>query len=427
MEAFHYPRLGETVYRSKLPNGLTVVVIPREGFSKKLAYFAAGCGSMHRKFSMDGAVFEAPMGVAHYLEHKLFDMPGRDISAEFAELGASVNAFTSYDMTAYHFSCTDHFERCLELLLEFVSGPYFTQESVDKEQGIIGQEIDMNVDAPETRVFENLMEAMYENHPIREPILGTRKTISAITPEVLYSCHKAYYRPENMILCVVADVPPEQILALAERATRDMPCPEVTLEVGWQESSACQMNAVTVQMEVARPMFQLGFKCDDFGTGEEAAYWEFVGDLAAEALFGESSELYLQMYEQGLIDPSFAGGLDIVPGMALLTATGDSDDPEAIRQAILEQGQKIARDGIPEADFLRMKRSTLGGKLRGLDSFDSVCFRVCAYQFTGFDYFRFPEIYETINREDVRRFIEKTVVPERCCLSVVEPKEDNQC
>lgn len=285
----------------------------------------------------------------------------------------------------------------------------------------------MNVDAPETQVFENLMAAMYQKHPIREPILGTRASIGEITPQTLYDCHKAYYRPENMILCVVADADPEEIFRMAEQATAQMPCPQVTLDTCWQESAACEQHRVSVQMEVARPMFQLGFKCNDFGTGAEAAYWEFVGDLAAEALFGESSPLYLQMYEQGLIDPTFAGGLDIVPGMALLTATGDSDDPEAVMQAILKQAEKIAAEGIPEADFLRMKRSTLGGKIRGLDSFDSTCFRVCAYQFTGFNYFRFPEIYETVTAEDVRRFVIENVTPERCCLSVVAPKEEDEC
>ena len=293
MEKRIYPRLNEEIFWDRLPNGLTVAVVPRKGFSKKMAYFVVGTGSLQRKFTMDGQEFCAPMGVAHFMEHKLFDMPGRDISGEFGALGAMVNAFTGYDMTAYYFSCTQNFSQCLKLLLEMVTKPYFTDESVAKEQGIIGQEIDMNEDAPETKIFEDLMEAMYQNHPVREPILGTRQTIGQITPQVLYQCHRAFYRPENMILCVIADCDPEQIRAMALEMTGDMSCPQVQMQWHWEESLHREKDVITSRMEVARPMFQIGFKCDDMGTGEQAIYQEFVGDLAAEVLFGESSELYL--------------------------------------------------------------------------------------------------------------------------------------
>ena len=424
MEKRIYPRLDEVVYWDRLPNGLTLAVVPRQGFSKKMAYFVTGAGSLVREFTMDGKKYCAPMGVAHFLEHKLFDMPGRDISAEFASMGASVNAFTSYDMTAYYFSCTDHFYPCLKLLLEMVAKPYFTEESVAKEQGIIGQEIDMNEDAPETKVFEDLMGIMYENHPIREPILGTRQTIAQITPQVLYDCHRAGYRPENMILCVIADADPEKIRDLAAEMTAGMDCPQVEMKALWPEQPACMQESIHSQMEVSRPMFQLGFKCEPLEKGDKGIYQEFVGDLAAEVLFGESSQLYLRLYEQGLIDPSFGGGLDTVPGMSLLTASGDSDDSEAVRDAILEQAKIIGKIGISEEDFLRIKRSTLGGRIRGLDSFDSVCFRICAYHFSGFDYFRFPEIYESVKAEDVQEFIRQVVTKQRCSLSVIEPKEE---
>ena len=424
MERRKYPRLNEEIFWDRLPNGLTIAVVPRKGFSKKMAYFVTGTGSLHREFTMDGNAYDVPMGIAHFLEHKLFDMPGRDISGEFATMGASVNAFTSYDMTAYYFSCTENFDQCLKLLLEMVTQPYFTDESVEKEQGIIGQEIDMNEDAPENRIFEELTKIMYREHPIREPILGTRQTIGKITPQVLYDCHKAFYRPENMILCVVADSEPEEIRKIALEMTGGVSCPQVEMKRQWNEDDTCPGQNASSYMEVARPMFQIGFKCDELGMGEQAIYREFVGDLAAEVLFGESSELYSRLYEQGVIDPSFGGGLDTVPGMAMLTATGDSDDPVYVRDAILAQAQKIAAEGIDEAEFLRIKRSTLGGRIRGLDSFDSVCFRICAYYFSGFDYFRFPEVYESVKAEDVQKFIAQTITSQRCAMSVIEPKEE---
>ena len=259
-----YPQLDETLYTTTLPNGLSVMVVPRPGFTKKLCYLATDFGSIHREFTLDGITYHVPAGIAHFLEHKLFDMPGRDITAEFSALGAVPNAFTGYDMTAYHFSCTEHFYESLKLLLEFVYTPCFTQESVDKEQGIIGQEIDMNEDSPETCIFESLMDLMYENHPVRDPILGTKKSIGTITPELLNLCHKAFYRPENMLLCVVGDVDPELVEKLAlEFSPKDNP--KVTAVKSWQETNAVREKLATCEMEVAMPMFQLGFKCEPMG------------------------------------------------------------------------------------------------------------------------------------------------------------------
>ncbi len=427
MEKRSYPQLGETLWWDVLPNGLQIAVIPRPGFQKKVAYFVTDYGALQREFTLDGRQITAPMGVAHYLEHKLFDMPGRDVSAEFAELGAITNAFTSYDMTAYYFSCTENFPQCLNLLLEFVSTPYFTQESVAKEQGIIGQEIDMDEDAPDSRVFTNLMNGMYTNHPIRESVLGKRETISQITPQTLQDCHRAFYRPDNMLLCVMADADPEQIRQIALKQTGHISCPQVQTKDRWDEPMQTRQKTVTDRMEVAMPMFQIGFKCEAPGNGEQAIYREVVGDLAAEMLFGESSELYLQMYEKGLIDSSFGGGFETVKGMAMLTAFGDSDHPEQVRTAIMEQVEKITRQGISQEDFLRMKRSAMGRRIRGLDSFDSTCFRICAYHFSGFDYFRFPDVYQAVQMTDVVQFLQQTVTEDRCSLSVIYPKEEEIC
>ena len=258
-----YPELDETLYRETLENGLTVLVVPRKGFTKKLAYFVTDFGSIHTDFRLDGKEYHAPAGVAHYLEHKMFDLPGdRDVSAEFAALGASTNAFTSYDMTAYYFSCTDHFDECLRLLLEFVSTPYFTEESVEKERGIIDQEIGMNEDAPDSVVFDNLMAAMYAVHPIRQPILGTSETIREITPEVLYICHRAFYAPGNMLLCVVGDVDPESV-ASAAREVLGSEKKETGVKLrSWQEEMTCPKAETECSMEVAMPTFHLAFKCD---------------------------------------------------------------------------------------------------------------------------------------------------------------------
>jgi len=427
MKPTYYPELDETLYHSVLPNGLMVAVVPRKGFTKKLAYFVTDYGSIHTDFVLEGKEYHTPAGVAHYLEHKMFDLPGdRDVSGEFAHMGAMTNAFTSFDMTAYYFSCTENFENCLRLLLEFVSTPYFTEESVEKERGIIDQEIGMNLDAPDSVVFDNLMQALYRKHPIRVPILGNSDTIREITPEILHACHRAFYTPGNMLLCVIGDVEPEKVSGIA-REVLGTEHREVGRKLrDWSEEMTRVEEKKEAAMEVAMPMFDMAFKCEPLNTGNEAIRQEMIADLTAEALFGESSELYLRLYEEGLIDSSFGGGFETVDGCAMLMCSGDSDNPEAVREAILSQAEKLAAEGIPEKNFLRMKRSAFGRRIRGLDSFDSTCFRICAYHFSGFDYFRFPEVYRSIEASEIAEFLGTVVKRERCSLSVINPLKEEK-
>ena len=421
-----YPRLGEQLFFKTLPNGLPVMIVPRPGFTKKLCYFVTDFGAIHTEFTLDGKAWSVPAGIAHYLEHKMFDLPGRDVTAEFAALGAIPNAFTSYDMTAYYFSCTENFNACLDLLLEFVSTPYFTEETVEKEQGIIGQEIDMNRDNPDTQIFEMLMENMYENHPIRIPILGHRETIAKITPENLTACHNAFYRPDNMLLCIVGDVDPEEVCNIAEKRLGNPELPPVTRIRRWDEAMTCREILATRTMDVAMPMFHLGFKCEAYEPGEAATVRELTAELAAEALFGESSPLYQTLYEEGLIDTSFGGGFETIDGMALFTASGDSNDPQAVVDAILARAEEIVQEGLVDADFLRMKRSALGRRIRSLDGFESTCFRLCAYYLSGLEYLRFPEFYQNISACDVVEFLKTSVTPERMSLAIIYPNKEEE-
>ena len=426
MNKTYYPRLDETVCRQTLSNGLKICVVPKKGFTRKAAYFMTDYGSIHTTFTLDGEQITTPGGVAHYLEHKMFDMPGRDINEEFAALGANPNAFTTYDMTAYYFTCTEHFEQSLRLLLEFVSTPYFTEETVEKERGIIAQEILMYADSADSQVFEDLAANLYEHHPIRVPVAGTVESIQAITPEILEKCHRAFYTPANMMLCVVGDVEPETVAKLAEEI---LPRQEQSVGIpslGEDEQMGCVKAISRRTMDVSMPTFQLGFKCPAGLTGEKFAHWEIVAELAAEVLFGESSSLYMKMYEQGIIDSSFGGGVETVEGTAMLTCGGDSDEPEKVRDAIIRQAQHLAQTGIDETEFARMKKSFMGRRVKDLDSFESTCFRLCAYQFENYDYFRFPESFETVEAEEVRRFLQENIRPDRCAIAIVDPPEQEE-
>ena len=425
MKRYEYPELGEVLYMDTLENGLRVCVVPRPGFSRKLAYFVTDYGAVHTDFILEGREVHAPAGIAHFLEHKMFDLPdGRDVSAELAALGAVTNAFTSHDMTAYYIGCTENFEAALKLLLEFVSTPYFTAESVEKEMGIIDQEIGMDADSPDSTCFKNLMTCMYHQHPIRIDVLGTADSIREITPQLLHDCHRGFYTPGNMMLCVVGDVEADRVAEIAAEILGREKRSVAKKQRPWNEDMTILRDFAHENMEVAMPMFNLGFKCEPMGTGEAAIRQEIIGDLAAEALFGESSELYLKLYEEGLIDSSFGGGFETIDGMAMLLCSGDSDDAASIREQILTQAGKIVREGLPEDVFGRMKRSAFGRRMRDLDSFDSTCFRLCAYKLTDFDYFEFPRVYRSVEVREVQEFLHRVVRRERCALSVVDPVKE---
>lgn len=424
MTVTEFPAIGETLYRTVLKNGLTVLTVRKPGFSKKIAYYTANCGGIHTEFTLDGKQYRVPAGTAHFLEHKQFDMPGgRDVTAELSALGAYPNAFTGFDTTAYYFSCTENFNACLELLLSFVSTPFYTKETVEKELGIIGQEIDMNLDSPESRCYDALTEAMYAVHPIRQPILGTRETIAEITPEILTLCHRAYYHPKNCVLAVIGDVDPEAVVAIAEKVLPEDWGEAPILPEAWTEPMTCPVHETRMTMDVPKAIFHLAFKCEDVPEGEAAMRQDFIGDLAAEILCGESSPLYGQLYAEGLIDTAFACGFDAVTGAAQLIFSGESDTPEEVRSRILGYGQTLLKEGIEDAAFRRLVRSFLGQRLQGLDSFDGTCYRLCCGHFINFDFFRFPEVLSSILPEEVLSFIARVVQADRCTLSIVEPEE----
>ena len=424
MNRTYYPRLDETVCRKVLPNGLTVLVVPKPGFTRKIAYFVTNYGAVHTAFTLDGQHYTTPAGVAHYLEHKMFDLPERDVTAEFAALGASPNAFTSYGLTAYYFTCTDNFTPALRLLLEFVSTPYFTEESVEKERGIITQEILMYADSADSVVMEEMNRGLYHHHPVRVPIAGTVESIQDITAQTLYDCHRAFYHPSNMILCVVGDVDADEVAAIAEELLPKEPSPVAIPDFGPAEPREALIPQTRREMDVAMTTFQLGFKCPQPPKGREHAHRELVAELAAEMLFGQSSQLYQWLYEDGLIDSSFGGGEEFSAGTAMITCGGDSKDPEEVLNCILNEAKFLAENGLDEQAFQRLKRSFLGIRFKNLTSFDATCYRLLAYAFEDHDYFEFPSIFEDVTVEEVRQFIADNVRRENCSLAIVDPRSN---
>ena len=423
MEKKLYERIGEEVIRTTLENGLPVYIVPKKDFLRKYALFATRYGGMDMRFEKDGQWLDTPAGIAHYLEHKMFDTEDGNALQELAKNGAEPNAFTSNAITCYYFDATDKFYESLEILLSFVSIPYFTDESVQKEQGIIGQEIGMIEDNPEWQVYKQLMQALYHTSPARTPVAGSVESISHITAQTLYDCHKAFYTPANMCLVVVGDVKPERIIAAANQILPAKSGPLIRRDYGAEEELTAAEHFVTAAMEVSMPTFLVGFKCPPQHGGEEQHRFTAIGELACDVLMGESSPLYARLYAEGLINGSFGAAFDLLPGASYVYAGGDSKDPQAVAEAILAEARRLVSEGVDGDYYRRVVNANFGAALKALNSFESIAVSMAEGCFQGYDPYRFPEVYDSITVEDVLDFLRRNMTRDHMALSVITPKE----
>lgn len=424
MEQRNYPRVGERLYHTVLDNGLHIYVDPKPEFGKYFAFFATNYGGMDVRFRLDGQWHDTPEGVAHYLEHKMFDTEDGNALQDLAANGCEPNAFTSTAITGYHFQCTEKFLDNLKILLSFVSVPWFTEESVAKEQGIIGQEICMTEDSPGYRLYMDLLDCLYRNHRAKTSVIGTHASIAQITPDTLYACHKAFYDPSNMVLCVAGPVDPEEVAAVAQEILPQGCQPDIGRYHGEAEPEEANSHQSQRAMEVSTPLFMLGFKADPppkDGPGQLRQ--SLVAELAAEALMGSSSPLYSRLYAQGLINKSFSCGYESYPGCAFLYADGESDDPQAVCQAVLEEAARLGQEGIDPALFARLKKALYGSRVRGLNSLEYTCVELAQAHFTGVDLFTFPQVYDEIAQADVEQCLKRWCTQQRSALSVITPKQ----
>ena len=416
-----YPRIGEEVIWVTLDNGLPVCIVPKKGFSRKYALFATRYGGMDTRFCLNGQWLDTPAGIAHYLEHKMFDTKEGNALQELAKNGAEPNAFTSNAITGYYFDSTTHFEENLEILLSFVSVPYFTEESVAKEQGIIGQEIRMIEDNPDWQIYTRMMKALYAASTARTSIAGTVESISHITAETLYNCHKAFYTPSNMVLTVVGNVDPVHVVDIARRILPREGGPAIPRDYGTEPAQVAEKET-KLAMEVSCPQFLTGFKCTPAEDGEDYMRQSLIGDMACDILLGDSSPLYLRLYDRGLINTSFGGAYEMMPGVAYLYAGGDSKDARAVTAEIQKEAKRLVEEGIDEDFYQRVRRASFGSNLRGLNSFENIAVSLSEGYFHGYDPFRFPQVFDTITKDDITAFLRENLTADRAVLSEIVPK-----
>ena len=416
-----YGQIDEALFQKKLSNGLSVFVSPKSGFHKCCAFFATDYGSADKRFKFDGKWIETPDGVAHFLEHKLFDMEDGNAITLLSENGASANAFTSTDITAYHFECIDKFQENLKMLLKFVSTPSFTPESIEKERDIIRQEILMDEDDPDYCLFYGLMESLFCHSPLRIPIAGTVESIKEITSETLYGCHSAFYTPANMALCVVGDVEPAEVFDIAESTlvAKTMELPE--RDYGLREPPRPASSMFSKEMDVSLPIFLAGCKTNPVPCGQERLRLELVGALTLDILAGHSSPLYFRLYKNGLVSGDFSASFDVSSGVAYTIFGGETREPERVFGEVNEEIARLLKE-VPDTELLsRVKKALLGSFIRSLNSFDAICGNVVNGYFRGYDAFKTPEILSSITESDVVQFLQNSLISDNMTISVIKP------
>lgn len=419
-------QLGETMLCGVHESGLKVYIFPKKGFSKYYAIYGTEYGSLDREFIVPGASEKTvvPDGIAHYLEHKMFEEPdGSNAFDRFAQTGANSNAFTSFDMTAYLFSCTDHFYENLDILLDFVNHPYYTEENVAKEQGIIGQEIRMYDDDPEWRSLFNMLRALFRVNPVKIDIAGTVESIAEITPELLYNCYHTFYTPANMTLVLVGDIDTERAVQSVDKFVKcenshrpRRPLPE--------EPAPRVQEVIEQKLSVSIPLFRIGFKETGTGAeGKELLKKEIMTEILLETLFGKSSAFYLRLYEAGLIDRTFGTEADLQKMYGYTALGGESRDPKAVYAQVKEYLEKVIRDGVPATDAERAKKVLLGRHLRVFNSVERMGNEFIRRVMNGADPFDYSEVLDSVTISDLNERLRTHFDTGNCVLSVISPLE----
>ena len=419
-----FDNIGETLYTDTLDNGLRVLYVRKPDFRMSYAVIAVKYGGAYRRFLVGDKWHDTPAGVAHFLEHKLFDMPdGSDALTALSENGASPNAFTSCGMTAYHFDCTESFEANLKTLAGFVTTPYFTSDSVAKEQGIIAQEIGMFDDRPPFVVYNRLIRMLYAKHPIRDQVAGTVSSIAEITDKTLYDCYNAFYRPSNMVLCAAGSIEPERFFFLAHELLNSLPDGEIPQpDFGETGVSAPLETYHEERMELSAPQFLIGAKVAPAEMGAALQRQKIVAQLAMRTLFGSSGRFYNRLYSEGVLNRDYDYEIDYTAGVATIMIGGESSDPQRVLSEVNSAISAVKANGLDRDAFERAKKASFGARLRGLESFDSICISMVTGLFGGYCSLDSFEVLDSVAIDECEMFLTEFMAPDRLAMSVLSPE-----
>lgn len=421
MEKFKFDNpIGESYIKAVLDSGLTVYIMEKPRYSSSYALFGTKYGSIDTTFSKNGGeTISVPEGIAHFLEHKLFESEQGDAFTRYAETGAYANAFTSFDRTCYLFSCSERFYENLDILLDFVQHPYFTEETVAKEQGIIGQEIRMYDDSAAWRVMFNMLGCMYHNHPVKIDIAGTVESISQIDAKLLYECYETFYNPSNMFVCVVGNIDAEKVLKQIDASI--LLKEPVMIERGeHSEPQTVVKNYVEQALEVAIPIFCYGYK-QKITSPNRRLKSKVCAALLLELICGDSSPLYAKLVREGLINDEFSTEYFTGHGYAAVVFEGESSDPKRVAEEISNEIERIKVEGIDKKLLSAVRSGMYGDAIRRFNSVDAVAMQFVECAMTDSDLFEELKLLKSVTAEDVYKRLD-LFDSENSVLSVITPK-----
>ncbi|MBU7592184.1 EF-P 5-aminopentanol modification-associated protein YfmH [Metabacillus halosaccharovorans] len=423
----HFEQLQESLYYEKMDNGLNVYVLPKKGFNKTYATFTTKYGSIDNTFVPinKDEMIQVPDGIAHFLEHKLFEKEDGDVFQQFSKQGASANAFTSFTRTAYLFSSTSQVERNLETLIDFVQEPYFSEKTVEKEKGIIGQEINMYDDNPDWRLYFGLIQNLFHQHPVRIDIAGTIDSIAKITKDSLYECYHTFYHPSNMLLFVVGAVDPDKILqqvrenqqkknfTAQSEIKREFPTEQETV---FKEKEILKMNVQSskclVGLKAKRPN----------RTGAELLKYELSMNILLDMLFSKSSTNHEELYKEGLIDDTFSYDYTEESGFGFAMIGGDTVDPDRLAERIKDILFKAKNHGVDFSTFEATKKKKIGAFLRAINSPEYIANQFTRYAFNEMNLFDVVPTLESLSKEDMTNVLNESVEESLFSVCQVVPK-----
>ena len=418
MNALKHPLLGDTLYTDTHKTGLKIVVWPQPEASSVYAVFATKYGSVYNVLpTADGGTEEVPEGIAHYLEHKLFESEKGDAFRDFAQTGASANAYTTFDRTAYLFHASENILPSLDILLNFVQDPYFTPETVQKEQGIIGQEIRMGEDMPNRRVLFNMLKGLFHTHPVRVDIAGTVESIAKITPELLYRCYYRYYNLHNMVLVVAGRITPDEVMDACDRLLK--PAEEwVPDNYVIEEPATAAQEYVEDKMAVSAPLFYIGFKEPVVSHSPKMLAG---ARLLIDLICGKSSPLYTRLLEEGLINDQFEAEYFGGPDYGIWLFGGESADPKRVKELIAEEITRLQTEGVDAATFEAVRRGAYGHLVASLDDPSDCAELILSHLVDGVDPLSELDALAAITAEEIADQLKTRFNPTACTLSVVNP------
>lgn len=421
--------IKEELYFETLENGLRVYFMPKRGFVKKYAILATDFGSNDLEFVPKGECdrIRVHEGIAHFLEHKMFEQPdGGNAFDLFSKYGASANAFTNFNMTAYLFSATENFNECLTHLIDYVQTPYYTEENVEKEKGIIAQEIKMYDDDPSWQVYFNALKAMYQKHNVRIDIAGDVDSIYKITPDELYKCYNTFYNPSNMILFVIGDLDENEVMDVIKKANHsDIDKIEGKIQrFPNEEPKEIAQKEIVEKYQVSMPMFNIAYKDEDVNLrGKELLKKEVVSDILCDMIFKTGSELNEDMYMKGMVNDSFYGGFYSEVEYAFTLISGEGKDPHKVKDTITEYLERYKKEGLSRVGFERAKKKKIGEFLKYMDSMEFIANNFISYAFKDVNILDYLEVLKEVEFEDVENRLRTHFKEENCVISIVEPIE----